>query len=95
MTIKQGPPHKLLILCDKMQSISRPTSSVNGTRALNRLQSVFVTLDKNIDADRRHEFNLYIDLWKRWENDFCHPMSHSSGHSTTNAAYEAQLTSRW
>jgi hypothetical protein len=75
----------------QMQSISGPTPSVNITRALSRLKSVFVTLDRNIDDDRRDEFNLHIDLWKKWWNDFYHPMSHSSGHYTANAEYEAQL----
>ena len=75
----------------QLQSISGQTPSVNITRALSRLKSVFVTLDQAINGTKRLHSDTHIDVWKKWWNDFFHPMSYASDHYTTGLELEAQL----
>ena len=54
----------------QMQTISGPDVSINVSRALTRLKSVFVTLEKGYTADGRNAFAL-CKVWK----DFFSPLS--------------------
>ena len=67
----------------QLQSISGPSPSVNITRALSRLKSVFVTLDQtngyvayNGNAAYNGN-NLHTPIWKKNWNDFFHPMTYA------------------
>jgi hypothetical protein len=76
----------------QMQSISGQTPSVNITRALSRLKSVFCTFDQAINAAKRGTLtDKHIDLWKKDWNDFFHPMSYTSGHYDNDFEMEIQL----
>jgi hypothetical protein len=56
----------------QLQSISGQNPSVNITRALSRLKSVFVTLDQAIPDNESKEIgsDRHIRIWKKWWNDF-------------------------
>ena len=63
----------------QMQTITGQTPSVNITRALSRLKSVFCTFDKAYDVDKGiSEYDKHLLLWKKGWNDFFHPMSYSN-----------------
>jgi len=75
----------------QLQSISGQTPSINITRALSRLKSVFVTLDQALTDAKIADTDLHIRVWKRWWNDFFHPMSYSTGTYASVFELEAQL----
>jgi len=75
----------------QLQSISGQTPSINITRALSRLKSVFVTLDQALTLGKIADSDLHIQVWKKWWNDFFHPMSYSNGNYTSTLELEAQL----
>ena len=77
----------------QMQSISGQTPSVNITRALSRLKSVFCTFDHaNVFAKEDTLKDRHIQLWKKNWNDFHHPMSYSAGHYDSEFEMEIQLS---
>jgi hypothetical protein len=63
----------------QLQSISGQQPSVNITRALSRLKSVFVTLDKTNGYAAYNNNNLHTPVWKKNWNDFFHPMTFAGG----------------
>jgi hypothetical protein len=68
----------------QLQSISGQTPSVNITRALSRLKSVFVTLDKTnyvaYNGNAAYNTNnVHTPVWKNNWNDFYHPMTFGGG----------------
>ena len=74
------------------QSISGQTPSVNITRALSRLKSVFCTFDQAITTAKRATLtDKHIDLWGKNWNNFHHPMSYVSGHYDSDWEMEMQL----
>ena len=77
----------------QLQSISGQTPSINITRALSRLKSVFVTLDQALPSDLSKEggSDKHIRVWKKWWNDFFHPMSYTIGGYASEMELEAQL----
>ena len=75
----------------QLQSISGQTPSINITRALSRLKSVFVTLDQALTLAKIADTDLHIQVWKRWWNDMFHPMSYSTGTYDSDFELEAQL----
>ena len=75
----------------QLQSISGQTPSINITRALSRLKSVFVTLDQALTVAKIADTDLHIQVWKKWWNDFFHPMSYSTGTYASVFELEAQL----
>ena len=77
----------------QMQTISGQTPSVNITRALSRLKSVFCTFDQAISAAKYAVgTDTHIRVWKKTWNDFFHPMSYSvSGHYDNAFEVETQL----
>ena len=75
----------------QLQSISGQTPSVNITRALSRLKSVFVTLDQALTLAKIADTDTHIQVWKKWWNDFFHPMSYSTGAYSSVFELEAQL----
>ena len=76
----------------QMQTISGQTPSVNITRALSRLKSVFCTFDQTLnDAKKATMKDLHIALWKKTWNDFFHPMSYTTGNYDVNYEMELQL----
>jgi len=82
----------------QLQSIAGQTPSINITRALSRLKSVFVTLDQALPPNNSDGTNLkaadtdlHIRVWKKWWNDFFHPMSYSNGGYSQAFELEAQL----
>ena len=75
----------------QMQSISGQTPSINITRALSRLKSVFVTLDQAYTDTKKTDTDIHIKVWKKWWNDFFHPMSYSTGKYDSDFELEAQL----
>ena len=75
----------------QLQAISGQTPSINITRALSRLKSVFVTLDQALTLAKIADSDLHIQVWKKWWNDFFHPMSYSNGVYTSTLELEAQL----
>ena len=70
----------------QLQSISGQTPSVNITRALSRLKSVFVTLDQTNGYTSYTGNNLHTPVWKKNWNDFFHPMTFGGG--SYNPEYE-------
>ena len=76
----------------QLQSISGSTPSINITRALSRLKSVFVTLDQALTSAKATQKDLHIAVWKKWWNDFFHPMSYTpSGEYSKDLELELQL----
>jgi len=79
----------------QMQSISGQTPSVDITRALSRLKSVFCTFDQAaqalLDVKKTTLKDLHIELWKQNWNDFFHPMSYTTGQYDVNFEMEMQL----
>ena len=63
----------------QLQSISGQSPSVNITRALSRLKSVFVTLDKTNGYPSYTANNQHTPVWKKNWNDFLHPMTFGGG----------------
>ena len=63
----------------QLQSISGQTPSVNITRALSRLKSVFVTLDQTNGYTSYVDNNKHTPVWKKNWNDFFHPMTFGGG----------------
>ena len=59
----------------QMQSITGQTPSVNITRALSRLKSVFATFDQTYVAAKAAASDTHIRVWKKSWNDLFHPMS--------------------
>ena len=74
----------------QLQSISGPTPSVNITRALSRLKSVFVTFNRALTADQITGHDTHLALYKKEWNDLYHPMSYSYYYDP-NFELEAQL----
>lgn len=75
----------------QLQSISGQTPSVNITRALSRLKSVFVTFDQAITSAKIAQNDTHIQVWKKAWNDFFHPMSYSGWNYDQNYEVEYQL----
>jgi hypothetical protein len=76
----------------QMQTITGQTPSVNITRALSRLKSVFCTFDQAISAAKIAIGNdTHVQVWKKNWNDFFHPMSYSNGHYDSVYELETQL----
>ena len=75
----------------QLQSISGQTPSINITRALSRLKSVFVTLDQHLGEAKATGTDAHIAIWKKWWSDFFHPMSYSAGEYASDFELEAQL----
>ena len=62
----------------QLQSISGQTPSVNITRALSRLKSVFCSFDQAfVPAKAAVGSDTHIQVWKKNHNDLFHPMSYS------------------
>jgi hypothetical protein len=79
----------------QMQTISGPTPSVNITRALSRLKSVFCTFDQtsitSLNAKELTSNDRHITIWKKNWNDFFHPMSYMNNYDD-DFEMEMQLT---
>jgi hypothetical protein len=78
----------------QLQSISGQTPSLNITRALSRLKSVFVTLDQALPTPLTTKIfgaDTHLQVWKKWWNDFFHPMCYSTGGYAVGLELEAQL----
>ena len=75
----------------QLQSIAGQTPSVNITRALSRLKSVFVTFDQAYTAAKANNQDLHIQTWKKAWNDFFHPMSYNAFNYDQNYEIEYQL----
>ena len=74
------------------QTISGQTPSVNITRALSRLKSVFCTFDQSFTSAKVNTGNdTHLSLWKKNWNDFFHPMSYSSNGYDSTRELEMQL----
>ena len=84
-------PIKYSSYVTQLQSISGQTPSINITRALSRLKSVFVTLDQALTGAKIADTDLHIQVYKKWWNDFFHPMSYSNGTYSSVFELEAQL----
>ena len=63
----------------QLQSVSSSNLSVNITRALSRLKSVFVTLDQTNGYAYYSGNNTHTQIWKKNWNDFFHPMTYTNG----------------
>ena len=74
-----------------MQSITGQTPSVNITRALSRLKSVFATFDQTYVAAKAAASDTHIRVWKKSWNDLFHPMSYSPYIYDQNYEMEFQL----
>ena len=75
------------------QTISGQTPSVNITRALSRLKSVFCTFDQAYtDAKGDTNKDKHLALWKKNWNDFFHPMCWSTGDYDDAFEMEMQLS---
>ena len=75
----------------QMQTISGQTPSVNITRALSRLKSVFCTFDQARAVAKINGNDTHIQVWKKGWNDLFHPMSYSNGHYDNAFEVELQL----
>ena len=75
----------------QLQSIAGQTPSVNITRALSRLKSVFVTFDQAFAAAKAANQDVHIQVWKKPWNDFFHPMSYKGFVYDHNYELEYQL----
>ena len=75
----------------QMQTISGQTPSVNITRALSRLKSVFCTFDQALQLAKITGNDTHIRVWKKGWNDLFHPMSYSNGHYDNVFELELQL----
>jgi hypothetical protein len=76
----------------QLQSISGQTPSVNITRALSRLKSVFATFDQAYtSAKSAVGQDTHIQVWKKNWNDLFHPMSYSPYIYDQNYEMEFQL----
>ena len=75
----------------QMQTISGQTPSVNITRALSRLKSVFCTFDQALTLAKINGNDVHIRVWKKGWNDLFHPMSYSNGHYDNVFELEIQL----
>ena len=76
----------------QLQSISGQTPSVNITRALSRLKSVFATFDQAITAAKVGGPDTHIQVWKKSWNDLFHPMSYANNwHYDPTYEMETQL----
>jgi hypothetical protein len=77
----------------QLQSITGQTPSVNITRALSRLKSVFVTFDQAYTAAKTTTGtqDTHIAVWKKSWNDFFHPMSYKNFNYDQNYEVEYQL----
>ena len=63
----------------QLQSVSGQTPSLNITRGFSRLKSVFATLDQSSGYAAYASNNTHTPVWKKWWNDFFHPMTFSGG----------------
>ena len=75
----------------QLQTISGQSPSINITRALSRLKSVFVTLDQGLTGEKITNTDSHIQVWKKWWNDFFHPMSYTEGEYESAYEMEFQL----
>ena len=75
----------------QLQTISGQSPSINITRALSRLKSVFVTLDQQLSGEKINNTDTHIQVWKKWWNDFFHPMSYTEGEYRSGYEMEFQL----
>ena len=75
----------------QLQTISGQTPSVNITRALSRLKSVFATFDQAYVPAKAANNDTHIRVWKKQWNDLFHPMSYSPYIYDQNYEMEFQL----
>ena len=62
----------------QLQSITGQSPSVNITRALSRLKSVFATFDQAITDTKVAQKDAHIKVWKKTWNDLFHLMSYAT-----------------
>ena len=78
---------------NQMQTITGQTPSVNITRALSRLKSVFCTFDQTVTNEKTSTIkDRHIRVWAKNWNNFHHPMSWGDGHYEDLFEMEMQLS---
>ena len=87
-----GIPISYSSFVTQLQAISGQNVSVNVTRALSRLQSVFCSFDQAYTATKATYNDTHIAIWKKTFNDLFHPMSYNpTGNYDPNYEIEYQL----